>query len=238
MNAFVLNSSMCDGTLQDAKIAPITQPAYSGLRLESTLLRNDLLDHINLHNTTPDPFKPVTHGQFRFTKLNIIDNGQAIHALNPRYASEGKQAVYPCISDLLAPSRLSNNEANIVRPPAQAGACEFIQISPQINQPAHLNAAFMIHDIRHDTDPNNYSYWRPVTEWENPVWGWMVLNYADYGLQVFLPDGTFYREVRLSSPTAPKKTTISAKWLPFEPPENLPDTRQLDRLISRFTEPD
>lgn len=227
-------------------VRPLSDAMPDPYDWERVLLIGDVSDATPYGSLVPlpegveaPPFKPVAHGQFRFTKLNIIDKfGQAVHAMEPSYKSEGKQAIYPCISDRVVPPRLSDNQPNVVRPPAQAGACEFVQICPQINQPIRLNASFMIHDTRHDTDPKTYSYWRPTTEWENPVWGWMVLNYVDYGLQIYLPDGTFYREVRLSAPTAPKRTTISAKWLPFEPPENPPDTGQLDPLLDKFMEAD
>jgi hypothetical protein len=188
---------------------------------------------------TPIPFKPVTHGQFRFTKLNIIDKfGQAISAIDPRYGHEHDQAVYPCISDYFEPQLLPDGQPNVVRKPAKPGFCEFVQIPPEINQPSRLNSSFLMHDPRHDDHPTEYSYWRPVTEWENPIWGWLVLNYVDYGIQIFLPDGTFYREVRIASPTAPKTTSTSAKWLPFGPPPTPSNTDQLDNLLAKLTDPD
>jgi hypothetical protein len=190
----------------------------------------------NTKDTMPIPFKPVTHGQFRFTKLNIMDKfGQAIHAIDPRYGHEHDQAVYPCISEYFEP-QLIDGQPNIVRKD-KPGWCEFVQIPPQINQPARLNSAFMIHDKRSDTS-TDYSYWRPVTEWENPIWGWIVLNYVDYGIQIFLPDGTFYREVRIASPTAKVTTSTSGKWLPFDAPKSLPNTGQLDQLLAKLNEPD
>ncbi|KAK4107378.1 hypothetical protein N656DRAFT_785388 [Canariomyces notabilis] len=186
----------------------------------------------------PIPFKPARHGQFRFSKLNIVDKfGQAISAIDPRYGHEHEEAVYPCLSRYFAP-QLLGGQPNIVQPPARPGHCEFAQVPPAINQPARLNCAFVKHDTRWDTDKTSYSYWRPVTEWETPVWGWVVLNYADYGIQIFLPDGTFYREVRLASPTAPRHTSTGAKWLPFDPPAEPPQTGQLDLLIERLTAPD
>ncbi|EFW19464.1 conserved hypothetical protein [Coccidioides posadasii str. Silveira] len=188
---------------------------------------------------SPVPFKPVTHGQFRFKKLNIIDKfGQAINAIDPRYGYEDREAVYPHISEYFAPQLLPDGQPNVVRQPVEKGYCEFAQVPPGINQHARLNSAFMIHDTRSDTHPTDYSYWRPVTEWENPIWGWIVLNYVDYGIQVFLPDGTFYREVRIASPTAPQHTSTSAKWLPFNPPATSPDTGQLDQLLNKLADPD
>ncbi|KAK3307147.1 uncharacterized protein B0T15DRAFT_166212 [Chaetomium strumarium] len=186
--------------------------------------------------TGPLPFKPARHGQFRFSKLNIVDKfGQAISAIDPRYGHEHDEAVYPCLSSYFAPQQLAGGQPNAVRPPARPGYCEFAQVPPAINQPARLNCTFVKHDERWDRDKTGYAYWRPTTEWESPVWGWVVLNYADYGVQIFLPDGTFYREVRLASPTAPGHTSAGAKWLPFDPPATPPaGTGQLDRLLERL----
>ncbi|KAL7276585.1 hypothetical protein RUND412_000427 [Rhizina undulata] len=174
-------------------------------------------------------FKPATHGQFRFTKLNIIDKfGQAIHAIDPTPLPKGPPALYPCISEFYACQEIpGTNEANTVIKD-KPGFCEFVQLPPQINQFSRLNSAFVVHD---EVQPGN-PYWRPVTEWENPIWGWIVVNYVEYGVQLFLPDGTFYREVRLGGSTG---VTSSPAWLPFDPPEKQPtNTAQLDRLIAKL----
>lgn len=168
-------------------------------------------------------FKPATHGQLRFTKLNIIDKfGQAIHALDPRPSKTAPPPLYPCLSDYYAPQMLDGNIANTIVQDA-AGFCEFVQLPPAINQPARLNAAF----ITADKDGT----WHPATEWENPIWGWIVINFADHGLQLFTQDGTFYREARLGGPTGESTTPA---WLPFAPPDTPVDTKQLDALVARF----
>jgi hypothetical protein len=75
-----------------------------------------------------------------------------------------------------------------------------------------------------------------VTEWENPIWGWVVTNYADYGMQIFLPDGTFYREVRFGGPNG---ALAEPEWVPFAPelPQST-DTCQLSALVTRLKNPD
>lgn len=185
----------------------------------------------------PCPFKPVAHGQFRFSKLNIIDKfGQVINAIDARYGHEDEQAVYPHLSSYYEP-QMFKGKPNLVRN-NQPGHVEFAQVPPSINQPARLNASFVKYDKRHSGDTkNDYSYWRPVAEWENPIWGWVVLNYVDYGIQLFLHDGTFYREVRLASPNAPRHIAASSKWLPFSPPPKQ-DTVQLDNLIQLLSKSD
>jgi hypothetical protein len=66
--------------------------------------------------------------------------------------------------------------------------------------------------------------------------GWFVVNYQDYGLQFFLADGTFYREVRVGGPSG---TNASSKWIPFDPPQDgrRVGNKQLDQLIGKLANP-
>ncbi|KAF5588589.1 uncharacterized protein FSUBG_11446 [Fusarium subglutinans] len=123
------------------------------------------------------------------------------------------------------------------------------------NQEARLNTAFVVpFDPAEDQDDGTtirrpamssrglkepFPLWRPADEWENPIWGWMLINYANQGLQLFLQDGTFYREVRLPGRNG---TQSLQTWEPFGPPIKDPDltkkpTRQLVQLqllVARF----
>ena len=198
---------------------------------------------------SPDhcPFKPATHGQFRFRRLNIIDKfGQALVAIDPQPRRSGRPPLFPCISDFFEPQlvKIKNGKkdadgqeledvyANTVIQD-KPGQCEFIQLPPQINQDVRLNAAFVKRTATQDKDS---AYWRPASEWDNPIWGWVVTNYADYGIQFFLPDGTFYCEVRVGGPAG---TLSEPKWLPFKPPQGdeaatrTPERIQFDALIDR-----
>jgi hypothetical protein len=178
-------------------------------------------------------FKPVTHGQFRFTKLNIIDKfGQAIHAIDPAI-KEKPVSTKPCSGEYFAPQVLfRDSEQETV---AQADYC-YLQIPPQINQPARLNASFV--DLT-PIEKGRDLYWKPTSEWDNPVWGWIIINYANYGLQFFLGDGTFYREVRVGGPGG---SLASPEWLPFEPKKLAKDNplskdprnQQLDNLVKEL----
>ncbi|EEY21589.1 conserved hypothetical protein [Verticillium alfalfae VaMs.102] len=232
-------------------------------------------------STTGEPlFKPATHGQFRLTRLKIIDKfGQAIHAIDPR-PSKNPQKVWPCIGEWLAPQLRGDGtarEPNVVERDEGLSRkelshedggngddddvrdedpkpCEFMQLPPQINQQARLNATFVVRaDKTDDADGTegistqngrllpsskvSTPFWRPADEWENPIWGWVVINYANTGIQLFLPDGTFYREVRLAGPSGAQ---TSPEWLPFRPPkagdrlpEN-PEMQQLQLLVQRL----
>jgi hypothetical protein len=212
----------------------------------------------------PASFKPVTHGQFRLTRLNIIDRfGQAIHAIDPQPVPEGDKTptVAPCISDWYAPGA-KQGKGNVTIPNVvernineKDPKCEYVQVPPQINQPARLNAvwAMPVEEKKKAAppvpppsqvgDPNpepETPFWRAANDWDQPIWGWVVVNYANFGLQFFLPSGAFYREVRRAGPTG---ALASPEWLPFQKPDN-PDgadrggsadggvaARQLARLV-------
>ncbi|XXG96346.1 hypothetical protein Hte_002628 [Hypoxylon texense] len=195
----------------------------------------------NFTNAAYCPFKPVTHGQMAFRKLNIIDKfGQAIVGIDPQPQPHNRPPppLFPCISDFYEPQTVRKNEvlvANAVQPQKNS-ACEFIQLPPQINQPARLNADFILPNESIGS-VRKQSYWRSATEWENPVWGWIVVNYADYGIQLFLQDGTFYGEVRIGGPDG---ALDAPKWSPFEPDKSIstPDALRLDALILRLKNKD
>ncbi|KAK6516194.1 hypothetical protein TWF506_006105 [Arthrobotrys conoides] len=195
-------------------------------------------------------FKPVAHGQFKFTKLNIIDKfGQAITAIDPRPSNEPHK-VWPCISDWYKPHTLKNTTKvpNIIkRDEEDPSRCEYVQVPPTLNQPCRLNGAFLVPAItkkpvedpevriRLDDDPEippapeKDPFWRPTNEWDKPVWGWVVVNYANSGVQVFLPDGTFYREIRIGEAG---RSVTSPAWIPFKKPKkpSFGDTHEMKQL--------
>lgn len=215
---------------------------FDKVRLELIDQESDLTPYGSLVEVVAETcaFKPVTHGQMRFTKLNIIDKfGQAIHAIDPRIA-ERPPPMYPCVSELYACQSKEGQPgvANTVgdRPDAP-GLCEFVQLPPQINQYARLNSVFVVKGTRSGEEEGIKKYWNPMSEWENPVWGWVVINYADHGVQFFLPDGTFYKAVRSGGRGG---ATTSPAWLPFGKPTHPAagqTPKQLDRLIKKLESP-
>lgn len=180
------------------------------------------------------------------TKLNIIDKfGQAIclpsikqQIPNPNSqntdTTKPPDAVYPCISDYLTPDLDVNGNLNTIYPePNTTGEkwpiCRFIQLTPSINQPARINASFL-----NQNNSSSYPFWHETVDDipESPIIGWIVINYQDSGLQFFLSDGTFYREVRIGGPTG---ANAGSKWLPFDGPPTKPSgNMQLDGLISQL----
>ncbi|KAI1364147.1 hypothetical protein F5Y08DRAFT_307599 [Xylaria arbuscula] len=105
-----------------------------------------------------------------------------------------------------------------------------------------LNASFLKHNTNGLGDiPVNSRFcstiWREVTEWENPVWGWVLINFVNRGIQLFLQDGTFYHEMRFSSQSgAPKSPT----WLPFSSDGEAARTSecyQLHALARKLSDP-
>lgn len=51
VDAFVFNPDVCAGPR--SKIPPISQPNYTFLRLDASVVQNDVLEHVDLHATTP-----------------------------------------------------------------------------------------------------------------------------------------------------------------------------------------
>ena len=95
-------------------------------------------------NTGDSAFKPVTHGQFKITKLNVIDKfGQVIHALDPRWDAK-TQYLRPCLSEYYVPQVLPDGTANLVEKQVpELGGSNFAQIPPHINQWARVNSEFV-----------------------------------------------------------------------------------------------
>lgn len=146
------------------------------------------------------PFKPVTHGQMVITKLNIVDRfGQVLSALpedgGPKLADANLEWLYPCVGEELKPSTRQVDNATVpltVLPQPVPKKCGVVQLPPGLNQAARLNGCFVVPDGRARTPWKPAALWKPANEWDDPVWGWVVINYADYGLQMFHADGTHY----------------------------------------------
>ncbi|KAK3939530.1 hypothetical protein QBC46DRAFT_437333 [Diplogelasinospora grovesii] len=191
-------------------------------------------DYVDFPVADIDPLKPVTHGQFKFTRLDIFDKfGQTISAINPAPART-IPALNPALSEYFHPQHLKGDpkQAKTVEG-AQYASCQFAQFPPTINQESRMNASFLHFD-------DDLGAWRPCTEWENPIWGFLVVNYAEYAVQVFLPDGTFYREARRGGRAG---DDVSARWKPLDPPTDGNGTAaqqhpQLDKLITKLRDKD
>ena len=140
--------------------------------------------------TVSSPFRPVVHGQFRFTKLNVIDKfGQIICVIDPTPGA--KPNLQPFVSQYYACSSTDG------KTPRGLFGTQTVQIPPSLNQASRINA----HYVQWDT--NGGGMWVPMTEYENPVWGWLVVNYIDRGLQVYSAEGKFYGEIRDGGRTLP-----------------------------------
>ncbi|RDL32366.1 uncharacterized protein BP5553_08822 [Venustampulla echinocandica] len=219
------------GAYLDSEVVNLGWEQIKAIGIESDLTPYGSL--VPLPDTSFAAFKPATHGQFRFTKLTIVDKfGQCAPAIDPHPRRTGPPPLYPCLSDLLAPQNFDGGYANVAIKPESTSVCEFAQVPPQINQPSRLNAKFVVRD----EDASDPAYWRPAREWENPIWGWVVVNYVDNGVQFFLKDGSFYREARAASRENPFPVAATARWTPFGRGSSSPDTDQIDRLINQFTD--
>ncbi|KAF7545328.1 hypothetical protein G7Z17_g9254 [Cylindrodendrum hubeiense] len=189
--------------------------------------------------TGENPFKPVTHGQFCISKLNIVDKfGQAIHAVSPG-TNTSKKIPKLYTSEYLRAQQLLRLPASDPAPEAGRGDAslvrsEFAQIPPQINQLARLNAEFV---TLKPGPPDSAPYWQPAQQASQPVWGWVMVNYANQGLQFFASDGKFHQEVRFGGPTG---SMASPNWMPDR--TDLPKTdaglQQLEKLLKTLEDKD
>ncbi|KAF5621334.1 uncharacterized protein FTJAE_11363 [Fusarium tjaetaba] len=158
----------------------------------------------NLHpdyTSAFSPFKPVVHGQARFTRLTLVDKfGQMVVAVKPEGGPTTYPAVnpwptelYPCLSPMLTCDVTTDGSANTVTSvDTKNNGCPYFQLPPGINQPSRLNASYMIPGAPTAT---------VASEWDNPVWGWLVPNYIDECIQIFDGTGGFVAEVRIQDST-------------------------------------
>ncbi|KAK5653835.1 hypothetical protein OQA88_7995 [Cercophora sp. LCS_1] len=198
---------------------------------------------------TPSPFIPVVHGQAVITRINIVDRfGQVISASEMEMDDKASdnllhRSIYPYVSDSLAcqplldPHGNSSGISNAVVLD-QKNRCAFFQLSPTINQKARLNLHFVTNAMPLVPSSRHLGYhdYRIVADpWESPVWGWVVVNYSNHGVQFFLPNGTFYGEVLLTA--GAQDDNVPLRWQPFEQPSTtLPDQEcnRLEELLKTF----
>lgn len=155
-------------------------------------------------------FRPVTHGQVRFTKLNIVDKfGQVVCAFDPR-PGQPFRPIYPSVSEDMACQRshLAGRVFANTALPEPEGRSQFFQLGPRVNQNIRFNATFVVQEYgkqeaaqKSGVPSKTNGSWRALLEWENPIWGWVVCNFQDDSLQVFQGDGTLCGEILVGSPT-------------------------------------
>ncbi|KAF5692008.1 cell surface receptor IPT TIG domain-containing protein [Fusarium circinatum] len=132
-------------------------------------------------------FIPVTHGQVKFSKFNVIDKfGRGVEIVD-------RDGLMPSISSVYQPSShvVDDKETpNVVH--TTGGDCEYFQIPPSINQPARLFSTYL------KPGGTGESTWRPCGEWEDPVCGYIMYNSVDLSLLVFSSAGDLRAEILTS----------------------------------------
>ncbi|KAM7195151.1 hypothetical protein V8F33_006825 [Rhypophila sp. PSN 637] len=191
-----------------AGTSPFTTPEEQ--RLQTVLLEsNDGLDTTPYGEATfaePEAerdFRPVTHGQARFTRFNVVDKfGQVVSPmLTPSVSRNKHTSLFPCVAPSIACQPNDAEGASYANSVSldEAGASQYFQLSHRINQDARLNTYFAINSAdwrgyhktaqwyqgdRTDTGAMAHD-WRPATEYEDPVWGWLVINFRSRGIQLY-----------------------------------------------------
>jgi hypothetical protein len=179
--------------------------------------------------------------------MAVIDKfGQAICAPPPARAPYTApifpKAIHPCLGNQLIPTVFNDGTINVPFSQEEVPANQhtesgypitpFIQLTPAINQEARINSYFM---QRVEDGKGKFISWAPSTPWENPVFGWVVINYADSTLQFFTTEGIFYTSVRIGGPTG---VTRSHDWLPFAQTPNAAGkvSTQLQEMLATLTD--
>ncbi|KAH0489974.1 hypothetical protein TgHK011_001461 [Trichoderma gracile] len=150
-----------------------------------------------LNNNTA--FKPVMHGQARFTRLVVVDKfGQIVSGLRPTvYGDNGEgesSALYPCLSPSLTCGSYQLDDGpkgqywpnTVIKADNDPNLCQFFQLPPRINENARLNVRYMM--------PGD-AIRCAATEWDNPIWAWLVTNFQSHSIQVYDGEGHFMQEV-------------------------------------------
>lgn len=127
LEAFVFNEKVCDGSPGDAKIAPITQPNYTFLQLQDSLIQNDILGHVDLHNAIPATSNPrlVNLGQNGAVRTNRL--GVYLHWMIPRFYRSGVAAT-PSADDKHAHERRKKGFGAVDLSAADYSSPEFPQL--------------------------------------------------------------------------------------------------------------
>ncbi|GAM41844.1 hypothetical protein TCE0_042r15282 [Talaromyces pinophilus] len=159
--------------------------------------------------TKYNPFKPCTHGQFRFTKLLVVDKfGQVITPINvfkPNTQNQSTPVQATHTASTLSPMA-PQTPFYVLQTPNCRSSYNSLQVFTHLPR---LNADY----VRYEP---NQKGWCATDEWENPVCGWIAVNFPDYSIQVLDQEGHFIREFQVMN--------ASAVSYPFEPLETLPDT--------------
>ena len=146
---------------------------------------------------TYTPFKPLTHGQFRFTKFNVIDKfGQIVRGIRDtcdplNSIGPTRLPLFPCLGAAYSVDTVSQGGTDRAKTviPRQDQLCEFVQLPPSINQNARINADFVVDFFTGSM--MQATALRAASDWDNPVRGWLVLNYANASMQVCLAAKSF-----------------------------------------------
>ncbi|MFE9220793.1 discoidin domain-containing protein [Streptomyces lavendulae] len=165
---------------------------------------SELADLIGPDNHVPDPasdpvnerFQPVRAGQFFFLQLVMIDRyGQTLSKVWSAPEHDGPYQFEPIRASSVLPSE------PLYTDPEPDGKQRYIALPPRILQPARVR----LRAVDSFTE-------RSAPEDDNPVVGWLMLNYLDESLLVHAPDGQALGELRLVLTTGDESVPV---WAPL-----------------------
>ena len=126
-------------------------------------------------------FQPVSHGQFYFQQLTVVDRfGQSLNICG----SQNYSTLPLSMSDvyLTHPDKAVSSDSDL--------KYRCVQVPPSILQASRLNASWL--------DPSSGNPIQPGSGID-PVCGWILVNYLDQSMQVYDFDGTALGEILLGS---------------------------------------
>ncbi|KAF5555347.1 hypothetical protein FMEXI_1518 [Fusarium mexicanum] len=246
-------------------VSPYKSDTHPPRNEKETSLLNALLESENGHDVTPfgedvcsidkaeRDFKPVTHGQARFTKFNIVDKfGQVVSPIHTPDVINKTKPLYPCLGRTIAcqPNEAEGGGfANSVELDEEHRS-QFFQLGHRINQDARLNVQFVVNSadvaVHHETTQffsgdyeggvgRRHHVWRPTTEYEDPVWGWLMLDFRTMGIQVYNAAGESMGEA-LVPDNIHGKAYWQVHYAEGDMSEAANESSQLQQLMKRMSD--
>ncbi|MGH3523190.1 MAG: hypothetical protein ACRDU4_10275, partial [Mycobacterium sp.] len=141
-------------------------------------------------SSSPSEFQPLRAGQFRFTRIAVVDRfGQSVDIVTPASAT----LFAPVVAEGLSP------QGKVVLPTEPTG---FVQLPPRLLQPERLNATFASATSDAAEPPSNAT--------TNPVCAWILPNHLDQALACYDPGGAPLGNALVTTGTSGRQIT----WLP------------------------
>ncbi|ODA83168.1 hypothetical protein RJ55_01679 [Drechmeria coniospora] len=127
------------------------------------------------------------------------------HRSGPEPLRTGDYPLCPCVQ--LTPAAIHQSERGICGAGGAGDADRLHQSQAGVRADSEAADA-------HGFGSVDFAEWKTTNDWEHLLWAWVIVDFADYGLQFFTANGTLYAEMSLGGPTG---SVAGPRWLPFAP---------------------